>query len=151
MEPSSCAVSGYETGNGLPRPRRGTPPLVYRTRPDNYSCCQSKEDYTHKHSNELYPVWSTSTLNIPCVRSQILNVINRRKIRYSFFHLVRHITFEEDGKETEGPVVVWIGVFPGSTSADAAKEASQDILKLLERNGVDGADVEWRESVAEPF
>ena len=42
-----------------------------------------------------------------------------------------------------GSVVIWVGVPPGSTSADTAHEASQDILTLLQKNGVNGAVVEW--------
>jgi hypothetical protein len=54
----------------------------------------------------------------------------------------------EDVKEgTLGSVVIWISVYPDSTSADTAHEVSQEILRLLTDNGVDGVDVEWSEGV----
>ena len=34
-------------------------------------------------------------------------------------------------KPVVGPVTIWIGVFPGSTSATAAHDAAQDVLALL--------------------
>jgi hypothetical protein len=46
-----------------------------------------------------------------------------------------------------GPVVIWVGVYPGSTSADTAHEVSQNILDLLEKNGVMGVEIEWHEAV----
>ncbi|KAF9531229.1 hypothetical protein CPB83DRAFT_868275 [Crepidotus variabilis] len=45
------------------------------------------------------------------------------------------------------PVVVWIGVIPGSTSSDTAHEVSQEILALLLNNGVEDVVVEWLEVV----
>ena len=53
----------------------------------------------------------------------------------------------EGGKGSLGPVVIWIGVEPGTTSPETAHEVSQEILALLRRNGVEGIVVEWREAV----
>ncbi|KAH9926599.1 uncharacterized protein BXZ73DRAFT_49390 [Epithele typhae] len=50
-----------------------------------------------------------------------------------------------------GPAVVWVGVPPGSTSADTAHDVSQTILALLHKNGVDNAVVEWRGAVVLKF
>ena len=68
------------------------------------------------------------------------------KNRFSI-NTVRFVTEEEDGEETLGPVVIWVSVYPGSTSADAAHQVSQGILELLEKNGVEGVEVEWYEGV----
>jgi hypothetical protein len=49
----------------------------------------------------------------------------------------------------DGPsslVVIWVGVYPDSTSAETAHKVSQDILELLEKNGVKGVEVEWHET-----
>ena len=54
---------------------------------------------------------------------------------------------EEGEKGTLGPVIVWIGVKPGLTSVDTAHNASQEILALLQKNGVEDVEVEWREAV----
>ena len=48
-----------------------------------------------------------------------------------------------------GPVVIWIGVIPGSTSSDTAHEVSQEILVLLLKNGVENVVVEWHEAVVQ--
>ncbi|KZV94191.1 hypothetical protein EXIGLDRAFT_737331 [Exidia glandulosa HHB12029] len=46
--------------------------------------------------------------------------------------------------DTLGPVTIWIGVRPGSTSADIAHDASQLILALLRDH-----DIEWTDAVLE--
>jgi hypothetical protein len=58
-----------------------------------------------------------------------------------------HATPGEDGKGRLGPVVLWLGVTPGSTSSDFAHDISQDILKLLGEYEVDNVVIEWREAV----
>ena len=68
------------------------------------------------------------------------------KTRYSI-DPARFITHGEDGEETLGPVVIWVGVYPGSTSADTAHEVSQNILELLEKSRVKDVEVEWHEAV----
>lgn len=68
------------------------------------------------------------------------------KTRYSI-DLARFVPHGE--QDVLGPVVIWVAVYPGSISADTAHDVSQDILELLERNGVEGVEVEWREAVTE--
>lgn len=46
-----------------------------------------------------------------------------------------------------GPVIVWLGVAPRSTSSDLTHEISQKILTLLADCEVKDVVVEWRESV----
>ncbi len=46
-----------------------------------------------------------------------------------------------------GPVVIWIGVYPGPTTADTAHDVSENVLGLLESYEIEGVEVEWRESV----
>ncbi|KAJ3862325.1 hypothetical protein EV359DRAFT_83452 [Lentinula novae-zelandiae] len=47
-----------------------------------------------------------------------------------------HAPLGEDPKGSLGPVVIWVGVIPDSTSADTAHEVSQQILTLLQKNGL---------------
>lgn len=92
----------------------------------------------------LNGVWDT-------VCPQICDLIKAQKINWSSINHARfftHAPLEEEGKGNLGPVVIWIGVIPGSTSADTAHEVSQEILALLQKNGVDGAVVEWCEAVS---
>ena len=70
------------------------------------------------------------------------------RTRYSI-DPARFVTHGEDRQNVLGPVVIWIGVYPGSTSADTAHDVSQDILSILKENGVEDVEVEWREAVTE--
>ncbi|KAL5536327.1 hypothetical protein ACEPAF_148 [Sanghuangporus sanghuang] len=90
----------------------------------------------------LNAVWHT-------VAPKIRDMLKDRKIRYSAIHAARFVTHGEDGKDTLGPVVIWIATHPASTTADDAHLASPDILALLEANGVHGAVVEWFEGAVE--
>jgi hypothetical protein len=56
---------------------------------------------------------------------------------------------EEEGKARKpavSPVTIWIGVFPGSTSATAAHNAAQDVLALLKDYQITDVDIDFRES-----
>ncbi|THU77060.1 hypothetical protein K435DRAFT_785161, partial [Dendrothele bispora CBS 962.96] len=92
----------------------------------------------------LNPVWDT-------VGPEIRDMIKARKeTRLTSIDPARFFThgmLGEEEKGSLGPVVIWVGVFPGSTSPETAHDVSQDILALLLKNGVDGAVVEWREAV----
>lgn len=84
------------------------------------------------------------------VGPQICDLIKARNISASSVDPARFFTHGDLGGEekgTLGPVVIWIGVIPGSTSADVAHDVSQEILDILQKNGVDDAVVEWREAV----
>jgi len=90
----------------------------------------------------LNAVWDT-------VGPQICESLKARKIRYSTISTARFITHGEDGKDTRGPIVIWISTWPTTTTAENARDASPGILALLEANGVEGAVVEWYEGVVE--
>ncbi|KAH9954592.1 hypothetical protein BC827DRAFT_1242128 [Russula dissimulans] len=90
----------------------------------------------------LNRVWDT-------VGPQIRDLIKAREIRWSCINTARFFTDGPPGEEAKGslgPVVIWIGVIPGSTSPDTAHDVSQQILALLLKNGVDGVVVEWHEA-----
>ncbi|KAH8997162.1 hypothetical protein EDB86DRAFT_3153777, partial [Lactarius hatsudake] len=53
---------------------------------------------------------------------------------------------EATKKPVIGPVTIWIGVFPESTSATAAHDAAQDVLALLKDCQITDVDVDFRES-----
>lgn len=90
----------------------------------------------------LNPVWHT-------VAPKIVALLKERSIQYSAVKAVRFSTLGEDGKETLGPVVIWIATRPTTTTAENAYEASPAILDLLETYEVKGAVVEWYEGVVE--
>ncbi|KAH8992998.1 hypothetical protein EDB92DRAFT_1934676 [Lactarius akahatsu] len=64
------------------------------------------------------------------VAPQICDLSIERKIR-------RFVTHGEDGKDTLGPIVIWIATHPTTTTAENAD------------NGVEGAVVEWYEGAIE--
>jgi hypothetical protein len=123
------------------------PDLLYRTGSDKYPWIQPKgnayqpiKSLRGVYCTPLNDVWST-------VGPQVRDLVKDRNIHYCSIDTARFVTHGEDGEETLGPVVIWVGVYPGSTSADTAHEVSQNILELLEKNGVKGVEVEWHEAV----
>ena len=90
----------------------------------------------------LNAVWST-------VAPLICELLKNLKIRWSTLKTARFVTEDEDGTPTHGPVVVWIAVHPGTTTAENAHDASLEILSLIKANGVEGVVVEWYEGVVE--
>lgn len=84
------------------------------------------------------------------VGPQIRDLIKAREIHWSSVDPARFFTHGPPGEEAKGslgPVVIWIGVIPGSTSPDTAHDVSLEILALLRSNGVEDVIVEWREAV----
>ncbi|KZV67002.1 hypothetical protein PENSPDRAFT_636316 [Peniophora sp. CONT] len=80
------------------------------------------------------------------VAPEIRDILKARKIRYSAIMAARFVTNGgEDGKNTRGPIVIWIGTHLDTTTAEDAHKTSPDILTLLVANGVEGAVVEWYE------
>ena len=77
------------------------------------------------------------------------NLIKARKVDWlsidpaCFF---THPLLEEETKGSLGPVVIWVGILPGSTSANSTHKVSQEILTLLQKNRVDDVVVEWHEA-----
>ncbi|KAF5370697.1 hypothetical protein D9758_002097 [Tetrapyrgos nigripes] len=109
-------------------------------RPTGRHAHQPTKSVRGVYGTPLNGIWSNVGL-------QVRDLVRGLKTRYSI-DPARFVTHGEDGKETLGPVVIWVGAYPGSTSADTAHEVSQDILKLLEKNGVKDVEVEWHEAVS---
>ena len=74
----------------------------------------------------------------------VKDLIKTHKIRYASIDVARLITHETGEKEISGPVVVWIGVYPGSTAADTAHDISERILTLLIYRTVSSSPVQER-------
>lgn len=127
------------------------PDLVYRS--DILTTPFPKPVGRHAHIpvKSLRGVFDTPLNGVwDAVGPQIRDLIKARKIDWSSIDPARFFTHSPLGEEAKGslgPVVIWVGVIPGSTSADTAHEVSQEILTLLRKNGVDGTVVEWREAV----
>ena len=103
------------------------------------------EEYSHKsiqgvYGTRLNEVWGT-------VGPLIRLIIRRNEIRYPSIDVARFITHDHDDGQFPGPVVIWIGVYPDSTTANTAHEVSKEILTLLKEHQIEDVEVEWRESV----
>ncbi|KAJ3530517.1 hypothetical protein NMY22_g8541 [Coprinellus aureogranulatus] len=75
----------------------------------------------------------------------VISLLKEKQVKWRTLNAVRFRTQleESDDEGTTGPAVVWIGVKPGSISADRAHDVSQYILAHLLERGVDDAVVEW--------
>ncbi|KAK7437159.1 hypothetical protein VKT23_018786 [Stygiomarasmius scandens] len=147
---SNYAVSEYERTtyyNGI-TDDGDHPDLLYRSDFLENPFPKPKGRHAHLPSKSVQGVYNTSLNKVwDTVGPQIRDLVKNHKVRYSSIDPARFVTYGEDDTETLGPVVIWVGVYPGSTSPDTAHEVSQDILALLVKNGVEGAVVEWREAV----
>ncbi|KAI0697819.1 hypothetical protein C8T65DRAFT_661425 [Cerioporus squamosus] len=86
----------------------------------------------------LNAVWST-------VAPRIIASMKARGIKYSALSTVRFSTVEDGKEETLGPVVVWIAVRPNTTTAEAVRDATPDILQILADFQITDVVVEWYE------
>jgi len=125
------------------------PSLVYRTDALTRPFPKPVGRFPHLPIKSLRGVFGTPLNKVwGVVGRQIRDIIKARNISWSSIDTARFFTYSPPGEEekgTLGPVVIWIGVKPGLTSADTAHDASQEILALLRKNGVEDVEVEWRE------
>ncbi|KIM29466.1 hypothetical protein M408DRAFT_113806 [Serendipita vermifera MAFF 305830] len=147
---SAYAVSEYERityYNGIAGDG-DHPYLLYRSDLFTNPFPKPKGRFAHLPTKSVRGVFNTSLNKVwDTVGPQIRNMVKDRNVRYSSINPARFIIYGEDDAETLGPVVIWIAVYPGSTSPDTAHEVSQDILALLVENGVEDVVVEWRQAV----
>ncbi|KDQ12242.1 hypothetical protein BOTBODRAFT_146737 [Botryobasidium botryosum FD-172 SS1] len=75
---------------------------------------------------------------------QIVQIIKARKVNLTSVDPARFYTHpaDEAGKGSLGPVVIWVGVKPGTTSSETAHEVSLEILGLLKDEGIEGVVIE---------
>ena len=127
------------------------PELVYRSDALTTLFPRPAGRFPHVPVKSLRGVFDTPLNKVwDFVGPQICDIIKARKIQWSSIDTARfftHAALGENEKGSLGPVVIWIGVKPGSTSADTAHDVSQEILTLLEKNRVEDVVVEWREAV----
>ena len=122
------------------------PNLLYRTGSTTYPWTRPTGKWASVPVKSLRGVYNTPLNKVwDTVGPQIRDLV-KQKAQYSSIDPARFVA-QQDGEETLGPVTIWIAVPPGSTSADTAHDVSEAILALLVKNGVEGAEVEWREAV----
>ncbi|KAF8884633.1 hypothetical protein BD779DRAFT_1536189 [Infundibulicybe gibba] len=154
---SPYAPDEYERAayyNGITGYGDGDPELVYRSDFLTTPFPKPEGRFGYIPVKSAYGVFDTPLNNVwDAVGPQIKDLIKSRGVNWSSIDPARFFTHspEEDQGTTKdgtlGPVVIWVGVIPGSTSADTAHEVSQEILALLLKSGVRDAVLEWREAV----
>ncbi|KAF8304997.1 hypothetical protein DL93DRAFT_2127334 [Clavulina sp. PMI_390] len=115
------------------------PRLLYRT---GKAWSPPRGPDAHGRRKMLYPVF-----NHPIV----VGIMGTHKVIFTTIDVVRFKMFEfEDTSSKDcpdiGPVTIWIGVVPDSTTATTAQDAAQVILALLKDYGITDVDVDFRES-----
>jgi uncharacterized protein YndB with AHSA1/START domain len=124
------------------------PELLYRSDLLENTFPTPNGRHPHLPTKTVYGVFNTPLNAVwDTVAPQIREFLKARKIRYSAIKTARFVTHGEDGKDTLGPVVIWIATHPTTTTAENAHDASPGILALLKAKGVEG--VEWYEGAVE--
>ncbi|EIW52232.1 uncharacterized protein TRAVEDRAFT_24514 [Trametes versicolor FP-101664 SS1] len=99
------------------------------------------------HGTPLKDVWDV-------VAPQVFALLKAGEIKWTSLSTVCFFTDtpgEDEGTWGLGPPVIWVKVPPGSTSADAAHEVSQEILAVLKTHDIDDVVVEWCEAEGARF
>lgn len=129
------------------------PELLYRSNYLTTPFPKPTGRFTHIPVKSAHGVFGTSLNKVwDVVGPQICDILKAQKILWSSIDTVRFFThgpIGEDETGSLGPVVIWIGVQPNSTSPDTAHNVSHEILALLQKNKVDDTVVEWREAVVQ--
>jgi hypothetical protein len=126
------------------------PDLLYRSDLLEKPFPIPKGRHPHLPTKTVYGVFNTPLNAVwDTVAPQIRQLLKTRKIRYSAIKTARLVTHGEDGKDTIGPVVIWISTHPTTTTAENAHDASLDVRAPLKANGVESAVVEWYEGAVE--
>ncbi|KAI6008150.1 hypothetical protein F5J12DRAFT_767781 [Pisolithus orientalis] len=160
--PLAEALSYY---SGLP----SEPTLLYRTGKEQWSSPKGPE--AQRRTKELYEIFDHPIAQ--CWNKdlgwKVVAIMDDHSIRFTTIDVVRFKKIEvdepnddeeddegEDDNEDEeptktkkrnvGPVTIWIGVFPDTTTPTAACNAAQEVLALLNHYRITDVDVDFRES-----
>lgn len=125
------------------------PKLVYRTgvtpwvKPTGLEAYRRLKQARGVFGHKLNVVWDD-------VGPKVRDLLSAQSVAWTSIDVVRFITDGDGDKKINGPVVIWVGVFPNSLGGEDAFTSSKDILDLLAINGITDVEVEYRESVYTP-
>ncbi|TFY50570.1 hypothetical protein EVG20_g11445 [Dentipellis fragilis] len=121
------------------------PTLIYRS--DVERKWESRSDWQRK---ELRPVFGHSINKVwnDDLSWKVVGIMDFHKIRFTTIEPVRFREYDwETGEDGISPVVIWVGVHPGSgVSASTAHDASMTLLALLKDFDMTDVHVHFRES-----
>ena len=151
---SEHAPSEYEKFsyyNGIAGNNDDHPDLVYRSDYLTRPFSKPGGRFPHIPVKSVRGVFGTRLNGVwDVVGLKIRDTMKAKKVNWSSIGLARFYTHGPPGEEdmgSLGPVVIWMGVPPGSMSAETAHEVSQEFLAILLENQVNDVVVEWREAV----
>ena len=130
-----------------------TPPkLVYRTGSDRTPWVQPKGQEAYRRfkqargvfGHKLNAIWNDN------VGPKVRDLLIAQNVAWTSIDVVRFVTDGDRDEKIKGPVVIWVGVVPDLLNSDDAFDSSSGILELLEANGVNDVEVEYRESFYTP-
>ena len=142
------AVSEFEASSYYLGISDDPPVLLYCTGSDKYPFVEPKGFEAYRTFKSACGVYGTPLNAIwKTVGPLVRNLLRAQMIRWTSIDVARFVTYGDYNEETPGPVIIWIGVYPGSTAADTAHNLSKNILGLLKDYEVMDVEVEWRESI----
>lgn len=125
---------------GLP----SNPILVYRTGSTPWEEPEGPEAY--RELKELRPVFGHKLGTVWTeVAPQVISYLDAASVLWTSIDVVRFAMVKQ--ADVVGPVVLWIGVIPGTLPEPDAKPVAHSCLAALERFGITDVEVEFRESV----
>ncbi|KAF4623360.1 hypothetical protein D9613_001403 [Agrocybe pediades] len=129
------------------------PQILYRSdlETNHFPTQQPGERFFRVPTKTAYGVFGTRLNEVwDTVAPQIRDSVKARGLKYSAIKAARFSTVDEAyGEEIFGPVVVWIVVPPNTANAEAVRDATPDILNILNDAQVTGVVVEWYEGTVE--
>ncbi|KAG0695154.1 hypothetical protein DFH29DRAFT_880231 [Suillus ampliporus] len=127
--------------------------LSNMTMASNGSALTFASDFTTAsvHDPDLHRVFDTPLNGVwDAVGPQIHDLIKAWKINWLSIdpaYFFTHALLGDEAKGSLSPIVIWVGIIPGSTSANTTHKVFQEILILLRKNRVNDAIVELHEAV----
>ncbi|GJE87229.1 hypothetical protein PsYK624_033120 [Phanerochaete sordida] len=139
---------------GLP----SEPVLVYRTG-EPWSPPRGPE--AQRRKKELRPVFAHPIVDLwrASLGMAVADIMDAQTVYFTTIDVVRFRMLDVDQADSDdedadeppapadGPVTIWVGVLPESTSPSTAHTAAQAVLALLARHAIADVDVAFRESL----
>ena len=124
-----------------------TPPkLVYRSGKTSWVKPHPRDLPRFKEMRGVFGHKLNTTWDV--VGPRVLERLDADKVAWSSIDVVRFLSDRDgSGEKTLSPVVIWVGVLPGSLLGEDAANSASHIITILLDSGIDDVEVEFRESV----
>ncbi|KAJ3874662.1 hypothetical protein F5051DRAFT_498287 [Lentinula edodes] len=92
------------------------------------------------HGHPMQPVWLE-------LGQRVYSLLDEMGVRWTS---IDPLAFAEAGKKSFSPLLLWIGVVPGSLQYKLANTAAEAVTKLISEAGFGGVEIGFRESIVTP-